>query len=177
LLDRPVEKGMTYIVAWACALGPGEPADLGPAVRLAERMVADVPDGHAGLSTLGGVLLRAGRAEEALACLQKALLKRPRYGDQPSAELLLALAYHRLGQAEEARRWLAQATTWFDRQQRPLQATAVAGAGAAGPWAQLPAIAIAPPDPRARALRWETWLELTLLRREAEETVGRRGGQ
>jgi Flp pilus assembly protein TadD len=158
-------------VAWACAVGPGAATNLGLAVRLAERAVAAGPDDYARLNTLGGVLLRAGRAEEAIARLRQALQKRK--WDQPSDELLLALAYQRLGQADEARRWLAPATAWFDRPQRPVQAAAVAGAGAAGPWPQLPAVAVPPPDPRARTLGWETWLELTLLRREAEETVGR----
>jgi Flp pilus assembly protein TadD len=158
-------------VAWACTVGPGAAADLGPAVRLAERAVAARPNDSSLLNTLGGVLLRAGRAQEAIARLRQALQRRK--SDQVSDELLLALAYQRLGQADEARRWLAQATAWFDRPQRPLQAAAVAGAGAAGPWAQLPAVAAGPPDPRARALGWEAWLELTLLRREAEETIGR----
>jgi predicted Zn-dependent protease len=174
LLDRfgrTEDLDVANDVAWACALGPGAAADLGPAVRLAEQSVAARPDDYARLNTLGGVLLRAGRAEGAVARLRQALQRRT--SDQVSDELLLALAYHRLGQAEEARRWLAQATAWFDRQQRPLQAAAVAGAGAAGPWAQLSAVAAGPPDPRARALGWEAWLELTLLRREAEETIGR----
>src|SRR5262249_49490549 len=39
---------------------------------------------------------------------------------------------------------------WFDREQRPLQAAALAGAGAPGPWAQPPARAAPPPHPRAR---------------------------
>jgi Flp pilus assembly protein TadD len=171
LLDRfgqTQDLAVANNVAWACALGPGEAAGLGPAVRLAERAVAARPDDYARLNTLGGVLLRAGRAEEAIARLRQAL-QRPK-SDQVSDELLLALAYQRLGQADEARRWLARATAWFDRGQRPLQAAAVAGAGTAGPWAQLPAVAVSPPDPRARTLGWETWLELTLLRREAEAT-------
>jgi Flp pilus assembly protein TadD len=178
LLDRfgqTQDLAVANNVAWACAVGPGEASDLSPAVRLAERVVAAGPDDYHRLNTLGGVLLRAGRAEEAIARLQKALIKRPRsrYVDRPSDELLLALAYHQLGQSGEARRWLARATAWFDRQQRPLQMAAVAGAGAAGPWPQLSAIAVAPPDPRARTLGWEAWLELTLLRREAEETLRR----
>jgi WD40 repeat protein/Flp pilus assembly protein TadD len=171
LLDRfgqTQDLDVANDVAWACAVGPGAAADLGPAVRLAEQSVAARPDDDARLTTLGGVLLRAGRAEEAIPRLRQAIQRRKR--DQVSDELLLALAYQRLGQDEEARRWLAQATAWFDRQQRPLQAAAVAGAGAAGPWAQLPAVAAPPPDPRARTLGWEVWLELTLLRREAEET-------
>jgi tetratricopeptide (TPR) repeat protein len=160
-------------VAWACAIGPGAAADLGPAVRLAERAVAarrSPIDGYAPLNTLGGVLLRAGRAEEAVTRLRQALkLRGSDY--QVSDELLLALAYHRLGRAGEARRWLARATAWFDRGQMPLRAAAAAGAGAATPWAQLPAVAVAPPDPRARAMGWEAWLELTLLRREAEAAL------
>jgi Flp pilus assembly protein TadD len=169
LFGRTEDMYVANNVAWACAVGPGAPADLGPAVRLAERAVADQPGDYARLNTLGGVLLRAGRPQEAVTRLQQALKRRGRDG-QVSDELLLALACQRLGQDEEARCWLAQATAWFDREQRPLQAAAVAGAGAAGPWAQLPAVTFSPPDPRARALGWEAWLELTLLRREAEAT-------
>jgi Flp pilus assembly protein TadD len=177
LLDvfgRTEDMDVANSVAWACAVGPGAPADLGPAVRLAERAVAARPDDYSRLNTLGGVLLRAGRAEEAIARLQQALKRRGRDYQrdyQVSDELLLALAYHRLGQAEAARRWLARATDWFDRRRQPLQTAALAGAGAAGPWAQLPALAAPPPDPRARTLGWEAWLELTLLRQEAEALV------
>jgi WD40 repeat protein/tetratricopeptide (TPR) repeat protein len=174
LLDRfgqTPDLDAANAVAWACAVGPGAAADLGPAVRLAERAVAARRDDYGRLNTFGGVLLRAGRAEEAVTRLQQAL-KRRGSNNQVSDELLLALAYHRLGRAEEARRWLARATAWFDREQLPRQAAAVVGAGAATPWAQLPAVAVAPPDPRARTLGWETWLELSLLRREAEAALG-----
>jgi tetratricopeptide (TPR) repeat protein len=153
-------------VAWACAVGPGAAADLGPAVRLAERAVADRWDDYNRLNTLGGVLLRAGRTEEAIARLQQALKRRQ--SNQVSDELLLALAYQRCGQAEEARRWLNQARAWFERGQAPVRAGSLAAAGASGPLALLPSLGGEVPDPRARALGWETWLELQLLRREAE---------
>jgi tetratricopeptide (TPR) repeat protein len=174
LLDRfgrTEDMDVANSVAWTCAVAPGASADLGPAVRLAERAVAARPDDYFLLKTLGGVLLRAGRAEEAIEAitrLRQALQKRNLDLDQPSELLLAALAYQRLGQTPEARRWLAQATARFDRVQEPLKAAAVAGAGTAGPWAQLPAVAAPPPDPWARGLGWEAWLELTLLRREAE---------
>jgi Flp pilus assembly protein TadD len=170
LLDRfgqTQDLDVANAVAWACAVGPRAAADLSPAVRLAERAVAARRDDYNRLNTLGGVLLRAGRAVEAVDRLRQALQRRK--GDnQVSDELLLALAYHQLGRAEEARRWLAKATAWFDRQQMPLRAAAVVAAGAADRWAQLAASAVSPPDPRSPALGWEVWLELTLLRHEAE---------
>jgi tetratricopeptide (TPR) repeat protein len=136
-------------------------------VRLAERAVADRPHDYARLNTLGGVLLRAGRTKEAIARLQQALERRPS-GDQVGDELLLALAYQRLGRAEEARRWLNQARAWFERGQAPVRASSLAAAGASGPLPLLPSLGGEVPDPRARALGWETWLELQLLRREVE---------
>jgi Flp pilus assembly protein TadD len=105
-------------VAAACLWGPGAVPDLAPALRLAEKVVAADPKSYNGLHALGGLLLRAGRTEEAVKRLEAALAARG--GDFTCAEeLLLALASHRLGKAEEARRWRDRAAAWKEDAPRP----------------------------------------------------------
>jgi tetratricopeptide (TPR) repeat protein len=157
-------------VARTCALAPKAVADLGQAVELAKSAVATRKDSYNELNTLGGILVRAGRTEEAIARLKEAIRLR-RGSDQVSDELLLALAHHDLGQAKASRRWLDKATAWFDRGRASVWAGGLSGAGASGPLALLPGLVSEVPDPRARQLGWETWLELQVLRREAERVL------
>ena len=75
------------------------------------------PDGYA-LFTPGLALYRAGRYPEALEALKQAHAK----GD-PRSPLGLAMTLQRQGQVEEARRWLAVATEWYDS--TPTQASSL----------------------------------------------------
>src|SRR5262249_48840296 len=140
--------------------------DFRPVVQLAERAVAASKNRYEELNTLGAALLRAGRYQEAVARLKEALARRGK-SDKPLDELLLALAYHHLGQADEARRWRDRAAAWMERGQAPVRAAALAGAGASGPLALLPALSGEVADPRKQQLGWAAWLEIQLLRREA----------
>jgi WD40 repeat protein/tetratricopeptide (TPR) repeat protein len=94
-------------VAWACALGPEATADPGVPVRLAEFGVRGI---HARqkpnyLNTLGAALYRAGRYAEAIGRLEEGI--RLRGGKSlPADWAFLAMAHHRLGYRDEARRWL-----------------------------------------------------------------------
>jgi tetratricopeptide (TPR) repeat protein len=100
--------------AWTVAPGPaGDPA---APLRLAEAAAVglDKADpfgaGDAGakadaLSTLGAALYRAVRCDQAIGRLEEAI--RARGGaDNPRDWAFLALAHHRLGHRDEARRWL-----------------------------------------------------------------------
>jgi tetratricopeptide (TPR) repeat protein len=126
-------------LAWACAVGPSALDDYEPALRLA-RMSASVGAQTNRLNTLGAVLYRAGRHEEAIAQLGRSI-KAHGAGGTPYDFLFLAMAHHRLGQREKALTWLARAS--------------------------VPApIAMDKPDATGSS-SWIPRLELEILRREA----------
>jgi WD40 repeat protein/tetratricopeptide (TPR) repeat protein/tRNA A-37 threonylcarbamoyl transferase component Bud32 len=93
-------------LAWTCALGPHAVTDFPRVVEIAEEVVKYKPKDPDALRTLGAVYYRAGRYEIALKRLQEAIELEK---DLVSAWLFLALAHHRLGNAEEATKWLAKA--------------------------------------------------------------------
>jgi WD40 repeat protein/tetratricopeptide (TPR) repeat protein/tRNA A-37 threonylcarbamoyl transferase component Bud32 len=130
-------------VAWTCALAPDAVADLAPAVRLAEKAVAATPGKHATLNTLGAILYRAGRFEEAVKRLDEAR-KIDKQGGSVTDWLFLALAHQRLKHTDEAKRCLGKAVALMDR------------AGGKG----------TPP------LNWQDKVTRQLLRREATMLVG-----
>jgi tetratricopeptide (TPR) repeat protein len=139
------------LAAWGCAFAPEAVADDPRLVRWARRLVAAQPKDFVPLTTLGAVLYRAGRFDEAVKRLNDA---RAAYkpGDEQRAALaytcyFLAMAHHRLGHAAQARRWLDKAV----RQSQP----------------QKPAQASGVPVP------WNRRLTLQLLGREAEQLLKR----
>jgi eukaryotic-like serine/threonine-protein kinase len=112
LLDRcggTINALTTNSVAWACALGPDATADPGLPVRLAETGLRssgdDALNKAAFLNTLGATLYRAGRFAEAIRRLEEAIQARNGVG-APEDWVFLALAHHRLGDRDEASRWL-----------------------------------------------------------------------
>jgi WD40 repeat protein len=156
-----------------CALGPDAVTDLKPVLQAAEKSVADFR-GPVELRTLGSLLLRAGRTEEAALRLQEARAAAEMIKGQPAEtpceDLLLALTYRKLGREDDARRSLARAVAWLQRERWSLRAGAAVLAGFGGPLAAVQALQQPlPPDSRERMIDWETWLELQFLRREAEK--------
>jgi tetratricopeptide (TPR) repeat protein len=109
LLANPVEA---YHAAWAWVLLPDAVADYDRPIRLARQLVTRAPKSYAEARLLGAAQLRAGKAEEAVQELTRATTLQE---NAPAAWLLLALAHHRLGHADEARRWLAKAVPDTDR--------------------------------------------------------------
>jgi hypothetical protein len=100
---------------------------------------------------LGVALLRSGRYPEAIERLEALDTARGK-GSNASSQLYRALAHHRLGQAEAARRLVADARAWLAEFRRdPLH----------------------PSWPLARRPSIGDRLEWRLLLREAEELVGR----
>jgi WD40 repeat protein/tRNA A-37 threonylcarbamoyl transferase component Bud32 len=166
LAEQSNDPRQAAAAAWTCALAADAVPDYTRLVKLARRAGGDTDAGRLGL---GAVLLRAGQAEEAVKQLKEALTDR---GAASTAldELLLALAYHQLGQAGQARRWLERGSTWFDqhRLDRCRAVTGLLGAVAAGP---LPALVVLAPD-RADSRAWQASLELRLLCTEAETVLG-----
>jgi serine/threonine protein kinase/WD40 repeat protein len=96
------------LLAWSGALSDGAVEDYGPLVRLAESAVASRPSQDR-LNTLGALLYRAGRFEEAIRQLDRSVAAHGAGGTQYDA-LFLALAHHRLGHREEACRWYRRGT-------------------------------------------------------------------
>jgi eukaryotic-like serine/threonine-protein kinase len=93
-------------IAWSCALGPAALTDYAPAVSLAESAAARSEQNR--LNTLGAILYRAGRVDEAIEQLDRSVVAHGAGGTHYDA-LFLAMAHHQLGHADEARRWLRRA--------------------------------------------------------------------
>jgi tetratricopeptide (TPR) repeat protein len=94
-------------LAWSCALAPGSVAFHEVLVRLAEIAEQGFPveQKHIVLNTLGAVLYRAGRFEDAIHRLEEGI--RLRKGQSlPQDWVFLSMARGRLGHHNEARRWL-----------------------------------------------------------------------
>jgi tetratricopeptide (TPR) repeat protein len=110
LLDRfggTINPRTANPVARPCALGTDATADPEMPVRLAEAAVQG-GDGSLkadALMTLGAALYRAGRCDEAIRQLEEAIPLR-RGTSVPLDWPFLAMAHHRLGHRDEARRWL-----------------------------------------------------------------------
>jgi WD40 repeat protein/tetratricopeptide (TPR) repeat protein len=134
--------------AWTCAVGPDALDDLMPALALAERLHHDKPKDAMIATTLGAMLYRAGRFAEAVARLVAAeqSSENPR-GSPIYGWLFLAMAHHRLGHADEAKRWLDRAAAAIDK-------------------------AIADHGSGAEPLQLQRRLTLTLLRAEAAALLG-----
>jgi WD40 repeat protein len=152
LLDRfgaTDEPATANTVAWCLALKGTGAADPWPAVRLAERALAAVPE-HAGYqSTLGAALVRAGQHDAAVARLEAGSRQGQPEASCVMAWLFLAMAHEGLARPAEARACLDRAVRWLD--------------------AHLPV------DPRQPAvgveLTWDARFDLQLVREEAEANV------
>jgi tetratricopeptide (TPR) repeat protein len=102
-------------LAYTGTLAPDALADWTLLLQRTEKWAATSPKDLLATFCLGRVLLRAGRHQEAIQHLRRALEQRPKNDPVHDEELLLALAYHHLGKHDEARRWLAEAITWLER--------------------------------------------------------------
>jgi tetratricopeptide (TPR) repeat protein len=123
------------------------------AARLAAFAVALSPAEQPSLNTLGVTLYRAGRFAEAIETLGKSL--KAGKGQLDGFDLFfLAMAHHRLGQRDEARRCFDRAVAWMShlgplnaqqaKELAAFRAVAEAVLALAGPGAELPADVFAP---------------------------------
>jgi tetratricopeptide (TPR) repeat protein len=96
----------SYVVD-VCILGPEAIPDLQRVARLAEQSDARLTGG-ANLRTVGYSLYRAGQFKQALERLNAA------GANDIMANLFRAMIHHRLGHAEEARKWLDKAVRTND---------------------------------------------------------------
>jgi Flp pilus assembly protein TadD len=159
--DAQKEPGKATVVVRTLLLAPDVVTDLTAALKL---LSANPQDAFT-QTTRGGLLLRAGKLAEAVAELQK----QPRDGVR---ELLLALALHKQGKPDEARRALDRARFVLDREASVRQAVALLGDTATGPWQAAATVAAAAQKEEPRR-DWLTHLEIRLLRREAEALLPR----
>jgi tetratricopeptide (TPR) repeat protein len=101
-----------YWLVWTCGIGPEAVADWSVPLGHAQNLLEKEPKNLSYLTALGSVLIRAGRFEEAAAHLAKAnAAYQSGNGDGGSPlypQIFLAMVHHKLGHAEEARRWLAE---------------------------------------------------------------------
>jgi tetratricopeptide (TPR) repeat protein len=110
----------TCFTAWACVLGPDAVADFAPVLRLAEKALAKEPRNAYSHLAVGAVQYRMGRLADALPHFQAAEaadnsqgLTSPAYG-----YCFRAMAHHRLGHQEEARKWLDKAVAQVEQELR-----------------------------------------------------------
>src|SRR5262249_26451221 len=137
---------------WTCVLAPDALTDWQAALAITEKPLAADPKNFDTLNRLGALLYRAGRFEEAARRVSEAAAA---FQDarNPRSSLLynwlfLAMTQHRLGRVGEAKAWLQKAV----RDMEP------------------------PPKggPAAADCTWNRRLTLQLLRREAEELLGKK---
>jgi WD40 repeat protein len=142
---------------WTCTLSPKSGVDPAQIVRLAEKILAELPRNHWHVNQLGAALYRAGRFEEAIKPLTEATKMKvdPSRGNMLHTWFYLAMAHHRLGHAEEARRWLDKAVEGTQQALNP-------AAGPLGKSGKLNGVI---------PLNWHRQLTLRLLQREAEQLI------
>jgi serine/threonine protein kinase/Tfp pilus assembly protein PilF len=107
-------------LAWTCAVVPEAVPDFSKAVAAAELALKGDPKSALYLNTLGAILYRASRYEEALHRLTEAdkLIEKPDTGGRSSPAytwFFLAMAHYRLGNREEAKQWFDEAVAWTDK--------------------------------------------------------------
>ena len=128
----------------ACALSPRPPVEPAELVRRAQQANA-TGEAPWNLYVEGLARFRAGQDEKAVELFRKSLDATPRWNTGVINHSPLAMAYHRLGKSDEARRELAEADRVFTQ----------------GIWAisEMP-LGLMPSS-------WSDWLEAQLLHREA----------
>ena len=148
---------------WTCTLSPKSGADPDRIVSLAEKLLAKSSRDHWHVNQLGAALYRAGRFEEAVTRLTEAteLSCHPYRTNMLYTWFYLAMAHHRLGHADEARRWLDRAVQGTEE---ALKSPAEPLGKSGNP------DGVIPPN-------WNRRLTLRLLRREAEQLDSRSGDE
>jgi tetratricopeptide (TPR) repeat protein len=164
------DEALLRRLALACVLAPEPLKDLQPLLDAFRKTMSEkYPED---LRLYGGLLLRAGKAEQAVGYLLQA---RSEDSGAVYEDLLLALAYQQLKKPDDARRYLDRTLFILDRQ--PAAAAAFnLQAGCLSPLhAALGTQLSTLPDHYQRAVGWQGWIELQALRREAVKA--RRLGQ
>jgi tetratricopeptide (TPR) repeat protein len=135
-------------VVWTCVLGDASVPEPGRLVELQKKSGDLLRRDYQLANTLGAALFRAGDIKGALKQLESAVVLNRR-GGTPGDWLFQAMAHHRAGDTAKAKELLERTVQLLDRI-NPEKARK---------------------NPLVRVPRWEEWLELELLRREAESVL------
>jgi tetratricopeptide (TPR) repeat protein len=109
----PAETESRHLLAWTLATCPDPQfRDAGRAVEMAREVVKLAPDNGIYWITLGAALYAAGDNPAAVQALEKAAQLPNR--DMSYARFLLAMAYGRLGEKDQARKWYDLAAAQVD---------------------------------------------------------------
>jgi hypothetical protein len=163
------DAALTRLLAASCVLAPEALDDLKPLVAAFDKTLTGPKKYHEDLRLRAGLLLRAGQPDEAV---KRLLETKKNQDDTPHRDLLLALAYHQLKQPDDAKKCLARAVAALDRPGHELAAGNAVLSGTVSPLHALTGLQQPTlPDWRERALGWQGWLDLQLLRREAEAAL------
>jgi tetratricopeptide (TPR) repeat protein/roadblock/LC7 domain-containing protein len=140
-----------HFLAWTCAVGPDALTDFAPAIALAEKAIKVDANSAQFANSLGAILYRAGRFDEARQKLEETN-RLASSGEQRASTpaytwYFLAMTHHRLGHADEAKKW-------FDKAREETEK------------------ALKEHDTGAATLAWNRRLTLNLLRNEAEALLG-----
>ena len=142
------KAGPVIDVSICCALGPNGLADYAPLLSLAEQAVSEQPDYRLFRSAHAHLLVRGGKAAEAVEQLEQLTGSGDAKSlEQPSNLLFLAMAHHQLGKAAEAEKLFREGADWIAKN---------------GP-EKLPEDAVL-----TEPMAWNSRLELQLLLREVE---------
>ncbi len=132
-----------FFAAWSCVLAPDGVDDYSLVIQLAERAVK-AETYFRNQQGLGAVLFRAGQFGEAIETLQSvAETEKPQDASPAYVWYFLAMAHHKMNNADQAAQWLAKANAWTDR-------------------------VLGEAEAEAASLPWYRRLTLDLLRTEAE---------
>jgi eukaryotic-like serine/threonine-protein kinase len=138
-------KIRAYLAARACTLAQHSIADaLERMTRLSDRELKSSATAFWSLTEQGAIECRAGRFKEAVPLFRRSL-QTSRTGSAVLNWLWLALAYHNLGERQQALRWLEKADAWLDSLGSEVPTNAESTMG----------------------LHLHNWLEANILRREA----------
>jgi tetratricopeptide (TPR) repeat protein len=115
-----LRAGAANCAAWTCSLAPDAVSDLPTVVRFARRAAEKDPKSLSYVNTLGAALYRAGQFKEAAGCLEQIDgLAEGADSDERSSPAygwyFLAMAHRRLGNQQDAAKWLNKAIDWTDR--------------------------------------------------------------
>jgi WD40 repeat protein len=136
-----------FHVVRACTLVPNAVPGDARLARWAELMLAHNPTAYWLLILRGAVHCRSGEYDKAIPLLLQSNHVDPKADARCLSWLWLAIAYHQLGKAEEARKWYRQAVTFLDCYERGLPLNK---------------------ESSVVSLHLYCWLEAAIIRREAE---------
>jgi tetratricopeptide (TPR) repeat protein len=144
------ERAVVYHVARICNLVPGAVGDIGLHVRLAEREAAVGGRVPYSKHTAGLAYYRIGDFKKAKSLVMLSGDDKPPWPGNACNWLVRAMAEHHLGNREDARHWLNKACQWIEQ--------------------ETPKVYVWLP-PEAGKLHPIDWLEMHILRHEAEKLI------